>query len=199
MILLLDNYDSFTYNLRDYLEQLGAEVVVIRNDALNLSELDNLQPEGIVLSPGPGTPDKAGVMMELIDMAYEKYPIFGVCLGMQALALHFGGAVKRAEYPMHGKVSKISTIEHPMFEGMSRDFKVCRYHSLVVDIQHLRGVHPIAYTDLDELMAITDDQGMAWGVQFHPEAILSEGGKDILGNWLKHVNLHNQSKTFTDV
>lgn len=169
--------------------QLGAEVVVARNDALDLDKLDYQSFKGIVISPGPGTPEEAGVTMKLIKRVYGRIPLFGVCLGMQALALHFGGKVTRAEYPMHGKVSEIKLTNHPMFEGLESLLKVCRYHSLVVDIQQLTNIKAIAYSSLNEVMALADKKNVAWGVQFHPEAILSEGGKTIIANWLKHINL----------
>lgn len=197
MILLLDNYDSFTYNLKDYLLQLGAEVRVIRNDELSVDEILALKPRGIILSPGPGEPSDAGVMLELINACYSHIPIFGVCLGMQALAVHFGGKILRAEYPMHGKVSNIKLMQHPMFEGLGSLMDVCRYHSLIVDIEGVNSLEVCAESALGEPMAIADEGLMAWGVQFHPEAILTQNGISILANWLKHINLHTAKSTKT--
>ena len=189
MILLLDNYDSFTYNLKDYFEQLGQELIVRRNDKISLAEIAELAPEGIVLSPGPGQPQQAGITMDLIAKEVDRTPLFGVCLGMQAIALHFGAKIERAAYPMHGKVSQISCIDHPLFNGLNKQQEVCRYHSLEVVQVNTQEIQVIASSDIGEVMAIAHRTRPVWGVQFHPEAILTQFGMEMLGNWLKHINL----------
>ncbi|MFY0644080.1 MAG: aminodeoxychorismate/anthranilate synthase component II [Bacteroidia bacterium] len=189
MILLLDNYDSFTYNLKDYLEQLGQEVIVKRNDAISVEQVEEVSPQGIVISPGPGKPSQAGITMDLVAAEVNRTPLFGVCLGMQAIALHFGAKIQRAAYPMHGKVSEIECASHAMFDGIKSTQEVCRYHSLeVVDINE-EELDIVAKSSIGEVMAISHKNKVVWGVQFHPEAILTQFGLEMLRNWLKHINL----------
>ena len=186
-LLLLDNFDSFTFTLADYLRQLGAEVVVRRND-VPLHELQVPDFDGIVLSPGPGTPAQAGGMPAVIREFYQQKPMLGVCLGHQALGEFFGGTVARAMRPMHGKVSEMrcDTTE-PLFAGLPGTQQVTRYHSLVVQEPLPPVLRPLAHTmgPQPELMALRHCTLPLYGVQFHPEALLTPHGLAILGNWLR--------------
>ena len=186
MLLLIDNYDSFTYNLFHYLGQLGAEVVVKRNDELTAADALALKPEAIVLSPGPCTPNEAGICLDLITQAAGRFPILGVCLGHQAIGQAYGGNVVRAPEPMHGKVSRIHHTGKGVFRGLNNDFLATRYHSLTIAPQSI----PPSL----ELTATSDDgvvQGLmhkthpVHGVQFHPESIASENGHALLQNFLQ--------------
>jgi anthranilate synthase/aminodeoxychorismate synthase-like glutamine amidotransferase len=186
-LLLLDNFDSFTFTLADYLRQLGAEVVVRRND-VPLAELQALRFAGIVLSPGPGTPAQAGVMPALIAVYHQTKPMLGVCLGHQALGEFFGATVVRAARPMHGKVSEMrcDTAE-PLFAGLPATQVITRYHSLILSEPLPPAVLPLAHTTgpQPELMALRHRTLPLYGVQFHPEALLTPHGLAILGNWLR--------------
>jgi anthranilate synthase/aminodeoxychorismate synthase-like glutamine amidotransferase len=187
MVLVIDNYDSFTYNLVQYLGELGAEVQVMRNDAVSVDDVAAAKADGIVISPGPGRPEDAGVTMSVIRTLGERTPILGVCLGHQAIGAAFGGAVVRASVPMHGKTS---TIEHDgcgVFSGISGAFVASRYHSLVVADQDLPGdLLVTARTKEDGIvMGLRHKQWPLHGVQFHPESILTGEGKTILRNFLK--------------
>jgi anthranilate synthase component 2 len=187
MVLVLDNYDSFTYNLVQYLGELGASVNVVRNDAATASEVEGLRPEQIVISPGPGRPEDAGVTMEVIRRLGEKTPILGVCLGHQAIGAVFGGSVVRAPVPMHGKTSTIEHNGRGVFTGLAGPFVASRYHSLVVSDQ--------GFPDTLEITARTKEDGIimgvrhrSWpvhGVQFHPESILTGEGRRMLRNFLE--------------
>ncbi|WP_331774320.1 aminodeoxychorismate/anthranilate synthase component II [Sulfurospirillum sp. 1612] len=188
MILMIDNYDSFTYNIVQYCLELGADLKVIRNDELSVDEIDALHPEKIILSPGPATPDDAGVTLAVIDYFKDKLPILGICLGHQAIAQAFGGKVVRAEQMMHGKTSKIhKTQETCLFKGLPEEFTMTRYHSLTVQKQDLpQDIVPTSYSmDDDEIMSLEIKNKNIYGVQFHPESILSEHGYEILDNFLK--------------
>ena len=186
-LLLLDNFDSFTFTLADYLRQLGAEVVVRRND-VPLAELEALVFDGIVLSPGPGTPAQAGVMPAVIQAFHQRKPMLGVCLGHQALGEFFGGTVVRAARPMHGKVSdmRCDTAE-PLFAGLPTAQPVTRYHSLIISEPLPPVLRPLAHTTgpQPELMAMRHRTLPLYGVQFHPEALLTPHGLAILANWLR--------------
>lgn len=186
-LLLLDNFDSFTFTLADYLRQLGAEVLVRRND-VPLAELQVLDFDGIVLSPGPGTPAQAGVMPVVIEAFHQRKPMLGVCLGHQALGEFFGGVVVRAARPMHGKVSdmRCDTLD-PLFAGLPATQPVTRYHSLILSEPLPAAVLPLAHTTgpLPELMALRHRTLPLYGVQFHPEALLTPHGLAILANWLR--------------
>ena len=186
MFLLIDNYDSFTYNLWHYLGELGAEVVVWRNDALTVDEALALRPQGIVISPGPSDPDHAGICLELVRRA-GNVPVLGVCLGHQAIGQAFGGKVVRAPVPMHGKLSRISHDGTGVFQGLNRGpFQATRYHSLVVDRQSLPGSLRInAETEDGIIMGVMHRERPMHGVQFHPESIASEGGHALLANFIK--------------
>jgi anthranilate synthase/aminodeoxychorismate synthase-like glutamine amidotransferase len=185
MILVIDNYDSFTYNLVQYLGELGAEVRVARNDAVTLEEVERLQPERIVISPGPGTPDSAGISLALIAHFHRRTPILGVCLGHQAIGQAFGGTVTRARKQMHGKTSRISHDDKGVFAGVDRDFEATRYHSLVVLDAGLPGTLEVSARAEDgEIMGLRHRDFPVEGVQFHPESILTGQGKALLKNFL---------------
>jgi len=192
MFLLIDNYDSFTYNLWHYLGELGAEVEVRRNDALSVAEALALNPEGIVISPGPCDPDRAGICLDLIRTAAGKVPLFGVCLGEQAMGQAFGGKVVRAPQPMHGKVDTIHHDGTGCFAGLPSPFRATRYHSLVVDRASLPNtLHVSAWTEDGLIMGLTHNDLPVWGVQFHPESIETEHGHAMLRNF---VDLCRRSK-----
>jgi anthranilate synthase/phosphoribosyltransferase len=186
MILVIDNYDSFTFNLVQYFQELGEDVVVRRNDQITLSEISDSKPEAIVISPGPGGPEDAGISMDVIKKLGESIPILGVCLGHQAIGASFGGKVVRAPRLMHGKTSPIFAGNDGLFEGMPKPFDACRYHSLIVEKESLPDCLEVtATTDQDEIMGIRHKRLPIEGVQFHPESILTSGGKRILANFLK--------------
>ncbi|MBO6517720.1 MAG: aminodeoxychorismate/anthranilate synthase component II [Bacteroidia bacterium] len=189
-ILLFDSYDSFTYNLKDYLEQGGADVVVVRNDEKTLEELAEMDFQGIVLSPGPQTPEKSGILMEVIAHYRTRLPILGVCLGHQAIGLHHGISLEKLEAPMHGKVSMIHVNDHPLFTGMPPTFEVCRYHSLVLPEFEHEELEITALSDDHQVMALSHKKLPIWGVQFHPEAILTQFGIKMIQNWLNMVKLN---------
>jgi anthranilate synthase component II len=187
MILVLDNYDSFTYNLVQYLGELGAEVSVVRNDAATIDEISAKRPERIVISPGPGRPEDAGVTMDVIKRLGQQTPIFGVCLGHQAIGAAFGGAVVRATVPMHGKTSTIEHNGRGVFSGLTAPFLASRYHSLVVaDAGFPAELEITARTQEDgTIMGLRHRSLPIHGVQFHPESILTGEGRKILRNFLE--------------
>lgn len=186
MLLVIDNYDSFTYNLVQYLGELGAEMKVFRNDELTLDEIENdLNPERIVISPGPGTPDVAGISLGVIERFANRLPILGVCLGHQAIGQFFGGKVVRGPEPVHGKPVSIKHDGKTLFEGIPQNFAAGRYHSLVVERSSIPDCLEISAESPDGLvMAMRHKELPAEGVQFHPESILTEHGKDLLKNFL---------------
>jgi anthranilate synthase component II len=185
MLLLIDNYDSFTYNLFHYLGQLGAEVVVKRNDELSAAEALAMRPEAIVLSPGPCTPNEAGICMDLIRLANGRHPILGVCLGHQAIGQVYGGSVVRAPEPMHGKLSAIHHTGKSVFRGLNNDFQATRYHSLTIAPQSLPSVLEVTATSEDGVIqGVMHKTHPVHGVQFHPESIASENGHALLQNFL---------------
>ena len=186
MLLVIDNYDSFTYNLVQYLGELGAEMKVFRNDELTLDEIENdLNPERIVISPGPGTPDVAGISLGVIERFANRLPILGVCLGHQAIGQFFGGKVVRGPEPVHGKPVSIKHDGKTLFEGIPQKFAAGRYHSLVVERSSIPDCLEISAESPDGLvMAMRHKELPAEGVQFHPESILTEHGKDLLKNFL---------------
>jgi anthranilate synthase component 2 len=186
MFLLIDNYDSFVYNLYHYLGELGASVEVRRNDALSVDEVMALRPQGIVLSPGPCDPDRAGICLDLIDRAKTEIPILGVCLGHQALGQALGGKVTRAGVPMHGKVSEIRHQQGGVFRDLPSPMKSTRYHSLVVDRDGfpVDEVEITAESDDGTIMGLSHKTLPLYGVQFHPESIASEHGHRLLRNFL---------------
>lgn len=190
MLLMLDNYDSFTYNLVQYFSELGAEVKVLRNDETTVEKIEALQPERIVISPGPCTPNEAGISLATIKHFAGKLPILGVCLGHQSIGQLFGGKVIRAREPMHGKLSAIYHKGQGVFAGLNNPLSETRYHSLVVELSSLPDCLEVtAWTQLndgeiDEIMGLRHKSLMVEGVQFHPESILSEQGHAMLANFL---------------
>ncbi|HIQ14471.1 MAG TPA: aminodeoxychorismate/anthranilate synthase component II [Leucothrix sp.] len=187
---MIDNYDSFTYNLVQYLGELGADVVVERNDQITIDDIKKLAPERIMISPGPCTPSEAGISIEVINHFKGKLPIFGVCLGHQSIGQAFGGDIIRAEEIMHGKTSSIYHRGIGIFEGIPKPFEATRYHSLVIDEDTLPGCLEItAWTEtecgeVEEIMGVRHKEYAIEGVQFHPESILTEHGHDMLQNFL---------------
>jgi len=188
MILMIDNYDSFTYNIVQYCRELGADLKIIRNDEMSVEEIERLNPEKIIISPGPASPDEAGVTLEVIEHFKDKLPILGICLGHQSIAQVFGGNVVRAKNMMHGKTSKMKqTMACEIFKDLPKEFVATRYHSLIVDKDTLpNNIQATAYSeDDDEIMALRIKDRDIYGVQFHPESIMSEYGHEIIGNFLK--------------
>jgi anthranilate synthase component 2 len=186
VLLLIDNYDSFTYNLAQYLGELGAEVRVERNDALTVDDVAKLAPRRIVISPGPCTPNEAGISLELIARLAGKMPILGVCLGHQAIGQAFGGKVVRAPKVMHGKTSPIEHDGTGLFRGIASPMQATRYHPLVVEPSSLPdSLVANAHTADGEIMALAHKTLPVWGVQFHPESILTTDGKKLLANFLE--------------
>jgi anthranilate synthase/aminodeoxychorismate synthase-like glutamine amidotransferase len=188
MLLVIDNYDSFTYNLVQYLGELGAELEVYRNDAITVDEIERLAPAGIVVSPGPGTPAEAGVSMPVIRRCAERIPILGVCLGHQAIGEVFGGVVERGPVPVHGKTAMIHHDGRGVFAGLPSPFEATRYHSLVVRRAGLPACLEISAESEDGLiMGLRHHTLPVEGVQFHPESILTASGKALLGNFLARL------------
>ncbi len=187
MVLMIDNYDSFTYNIVQYCKELGANLKVIRNDELTIDEIKALNPEKIILSPGPSTPDEAGVTLDVIKEFKDTTPLFGVCLGHQSIAQAFGADVVRAKNMMHGKTSQVQKVKDtPIFKDVTNEFIATRYHSLVVDKDSVPDILEItAYScDDNEIMALQVKDKPIFGVQFHPESIKSDFGHKILENFL---------------
>jgi len=185
MFLLIDNYDSFTYNLVHYLGELGADAAVWRNDALDVQDAIAMAPQGIILSPGPCDPDRAGICLPLVKAAAGRYPILGVCLGHQAIGQAFGGRVVRAPVPMHGKVSQIHHKGGDIFRGLVNPFPATRYHSLVVAREGLpESLEITAWTDDGVVMGLRHRTFPIYGVQFHPESIETAEGHKLLANFL---------------
>lgn len=191
MLLMIDNYDSFTYNLVQYLSELGAEVVVHRNDQITVEQVRELKPRRIVISPGPCTPNEAGISLQLIEQLAGEVPIFGVCLGYQSIGQVFGGDVVRARQVMHGKTSEIHHNDQGVFSGLPQPFEATRYHSLIVardSIPDCLAVTAWTQTDdgqIDEIMGFKHKSLPVEGVQFHPESILTRCGHDLLKNFLE--------------
>lgn len=186
MLLMIDNYDSFTYNLVQYLAELGEDVRVYRNDKITVKEIEGLKPDRIVISPGPCDPEKAGVSVETIKHLAGKIPILGVCLGHQAIGYAFGGDIVRAEKLMHGKTSQIYHDGKTIFKNIPSPFEATRYHSLIIKKETLPSCLEIsAWTKDNEIMGVRHKEFILEGVQFHPESILTKSGKDILRNFLE--------------
>jgi anthranilate synthase component 2 len=191
MILMIDNYDSFTYNLVQYLGELGAEVETVRNDAVDIQDIIRLQPEGIVISPGPCTPNEAGICLEVVSRLASTYPILGVCLGHQCIGQAFGAKVVRADRIMHGKTSMIYHRSQGVFAGLPQPFEATRYHSLVLDPDSIPPtLSVLAWTEFQgghEIMGVKHRDLNVQGVQFHPESILTTSGHDLLRNFLQSI------------
>lgn len=191
MLVMIDNYDSFTYNVVQYLGELGADVRVFRNDEITIEEIEAMKPDHLVISPGPCTPNEAGISVEAIKYFAGKLPILGICLGHQSIGQAFGGDVIRAGEVMHGKTSPIRHLDGGVFEGLDQDFNATRYHSLVIDKHTIPDCLEItAWTEnpdgsMDEIMGVRHKTLSIEGVQFHPESILTQHGHDMLRNFLK--------------
>ena len=188
MILMIDNYDSFTYNIVQYCLELGADLQIIRNDKITIEEIKELNPEKIIISPGPSTPNEAGITLDIIENFKGLIPIFGICLGHQAIAQAFGGEVIRAGKLMHGKTSIIKIKDNSViFKNLPNEFIATRYHSLTVNKENLPNIiKPTSYSvDDNEIMSLEIENYKIYGVQFHPESIMSEYGHEILDNFLK--------------
>ena len=195
MLIVIDNYDSFTYNLVHYLGELGADCRVFRNDAISVEEVLSLQPQGIVLSPGPGYPESAGICLDLVEKAADTVPMLGVCLGHQAIGQAFGGRIVRAPKLMHGKLSAVRHDGDGLFDGLPRGFEATRYHSLVVERESLpQSLEVHAETDDGIIMGLAHRDWPIFGVQFHPESIASEQGHAVLANFLRIAGFR-QSET----
>ena len=185
---MIDNYDSFTYNIVQYCRELGADLKIIRNDEMSVQDIEKLNPEKIIISPGPASPDEAGITLEVIDFFKDKLPILGICLGHQSIAQVFGGDVVRATNMMHGKTSQMKQVDDcVIFKDLPQEFRATRYHSLIVDKKTLpKIIEPTAYSmDDDEIMALKIKDRDIYGIQFHPESIMSEYGHEMIGNFLK--------------
>lgn len=192
MILMIDNYDSFTYNLVQYLEELGALVRVFRNDKISVSEIENLNPAGIVISPGPGRPETAGISLSLVKNFSGKIPILGVCLGHQSIGMAFGGKVVSARRLMHGKTSLINADGKMLYKGIRKPFQAMRYHSLALSRDDLPQCLEITAESEDgELMGIRHNEHPTEGIQFHPESIMTSVGKRLLRNFLESSRIED--------
>ena len=185
MIVVIDNYDSFTYNLVQYFGELGADLRVFRNDAVTVAEVQDLEPDAIVLSPGPGRPEGSGVCLQIVEELHQRLPILGVCLGHQAIAHVFGGTIDRAPRLMHGKTSAIHHTGQGIFANFPSPFTATRYHSLIVKEPVPDGFDVTAFTAEGEIMAIQHREHPLYGVKFHPESILTPHGKRLLENFLR--------------
>lgn len=186
MLLMIDNYDSFTYNIVQYFGQLGEDVRVYRNDQITVAEIEKLNPERLVISPGPCSPDEAGISVDAIRHFSGRIPLLGVCLGHQAIGAAFGGRVVRSVSLMHGKTSPIHHDSKELFAGLTNPFNATRYHSLVVERDTLPDCLEVtAWVDNGEIMGLRHKNLPVWGVQFHPESILTEGGMQLLNNFLE--------------
>jgi para-aminobenzoate synthetase component 2 len=197
-ILVVDNYDSFVFNLVQYLQQLGAEVVVKRNDEVNAESINGF--DGVLLSPGPGTPEDAGACIEIVKAAIEKHkPLLGVCLGHQAIGAALGGKVSRAPELLHGKTSQVQHKNEGVFKDLKSPFRATRYHSLAIEIPSVpEELLVTATTDTGVIMGVKHKSAPIEGVQFHPESVLTEGGHQLLANWLKSTN-PSESKKIEDL
>lgn len=199
MLLMIDNYDSFTFNLVQYFAELGAKIKTIRNDAIDIAGVEALAPEALIVSPGPCTPSEAGISVEAIKHFAGKLPILGVCLGHQSLGQAYGGNVIRADRLMHGKTSPITHDGKGVFENMPNPFEATRYHSLVVEESSLPDCLEIsARSDTGEIMGLRHREHLIEGVQFHPESILTDHGKELCGNFLKMAKVDTSEGAILD-
>ncbi len=192
MILLIDNYDSFTYNVKHYLSEVGAKVETYRNDKISLNEINDLQPKAIVLSPGPCTPNEAGICLKMIENFKNHFPILGICLGHQSIGQAFGAKIIKCEEIMHGKIDKMKHNNHKIFKNIESNFSATRYHSLVIDRKTLSSEFIItAETENNIIMGIAHSTLPIYGFQFHPESIGTDVGKNLLKNFLTLINYGN--------
>ena len=192
MILLIDNYDSFTYNVKHYFNEIEAEVKTVRNDKITIDEISEINPQAIVLSPGPCTPNEAGICLKLIDKFQDRYPILGICLGHQSIGQVFGGKIIKCEEIMHGKIDSITHFNHEIFNNVDNKFLATRYHSLIIDRNTLPEELKItAETNKKIIMGIAHSNLPIYGFQFHPESIGTEIGKDLLKNFLNLIQYEN--------
>ncbi|MCS0504182.1 anthranilate synthase component II [Ancylobacter mangrovi] len=185
MILLIDNYDSFVFNVARYLVELGAEVEVARNDALDLAAIEARRPDALVVSPGPCSPNEAGISLEAVRTLSGRLPILGICLGHQCIGQAFGGRVVRAKEPMHGRASQIRHRGSDVFAGLPSPFPAARYHSLAVELDEGSALMPTAWSEDGEIMGLAHREHPTYGVQFHPESVLTGPGYELLANFLK--------------
>jgi anthranilate synthase/aminodeoxychorismate synthase-like glutamine amidotransferase len=197
VILLLDNYDSFVHNLARYFEELGTKTLVVRNDATTVEAIRRLEPQAIVLSPGPCTPHEAGVTLDVIRELGGEIPLLGVCLGHQAIGLAFGAQLRRADQPMHGRTSLVQHAGQGLFAGLPQPLRAMRYHSLVVD-EVASPLRVTAQTDDGVVMGLEHARLPIWGVQFHPESVLTDGGHQMLANFLELSNVPHQGYVFSE-
>ena len=189
MYLLIDNYDSFTYILRDYLLQLKIDCRVYKNDEIDIAGIQNLSPQKIIISPGPETPEKSGICMEVIHHFHQTTPILGICLGHQAIGQYFGASLSHAPYPLHGKTSWVAHRNHPLFHNIPSPFEVMRYHSLILE-NIPQDIITLAYAEDDKsVMAIAHKDYPCVGLQFHPESIGTKYGLEILKNWGNYMSI----------
>jgi len=192
MLILIDNYDSFTYNVYHYFEELGANVKVLRNDQTSIKEIREIKPKGIILSPGPCTPNEAGICLELIKETKCDFPILGICLGHQSIGQAFGGKIVKCNEIMHGKIDKIKHFNHSLFKNVEKLFDATRYHSLIIDKDSLSKEFIITAENKNKIiMAIAHKKLPIYGLQFHPESIGTSNGKIILKNFLKIIKYEN--------
>lgn len=187
MILIIDNYDSFVFNIARYIKRLGYETRVIRNDAITLNDISNLNPDAIVLSPGPCSPQEAGISVDVVKRFSGQIPILGICLGHQCIGAAFGADVQCASEPMHGRSSKIAHLGCDIFEALPSPLQVGRYHSLIVELNTQTPLIPTAWSEAGELMAMRHLDHPTYGVQFHPESILTMHGENMIANFLKRI------------
>lgn len=199
MILLIDNYDSFTFNLYQYFGELGEEIEVRRNDQISMDEIERLNPEAICLSPGPGRPENAGVCVEIIKTFYKKIPILGICLGHQAIGLAFGANIVKAEKIMHGKRSQLNHHGTYLFTGLPETIEIMRYHSLVIEKGTLPDEFNILGESIDdcEIMAIKHKQYPLFGLQFHPESVGTETGKQLIEKFLEEIRKEKENESLS--
>lgn len=196
MILLIDNYDSFTYNLYQYFGELGKEIKIFRNDEISIEEICELKPEAIVISPGPGRPEDAGQCLKIIKAFYQVIPILGICLGHQAIGYVFGAKIEKASKIMHGKVSKLNHNGSELFQYMPQPIDIMRYHSLIIRSGTLPGYFKILAKSMDdnEIMAIQHESHPLFGLQFHPESIGTGYGKKILANFINYIERESRNE-----
>lgn len=187
MVLLIDNYDSFTYMLRDYIRQAGEECIVVRNDEKTIADIAALSFDSIVISPGPKAPVDAGITIDMIRAYWQQKPILGICLGHQAIGEFFGARLVRAQVPMHGKTTTITHTEHPVFKDIPQGTEVMRYHSLILEDIAQSGLDVIAQTDDGEVMGVAHPTLPVAGLQFHPESVLTEYGVEMVRHWFEYL------------